>query len=149
MFTILTTIQSQAQTGGYNGQQLPFLQRTPTGHLLWSWALGHHVHKNHKQALSPKTNIVIWREQRLFSWLIGMATICKTKYIFCTTRNLRRPKDWHCPRITKSFQGYTSTSPMSSLLHGLQQGGELYFWFLKRLSQKRRGFAQRATINCS
>lgn len=53
-----------------------------------------------------------------FSWLIRMATIYKIKYIFCTSRDLLRPKDWYFPQITKSFQGSTSTSPMSSLLQG-------------------------------
>lgn len=79
-------------------------------HWLWCLGLGCHVHKNYKQALSPETNTMIWREQRLFPWLIWLATIYKIKYIFCTTRNLLIPKDWYFPQITKSSQDYISTS---------------------------------------
>lgn len=53
----------------------------------------------------PKTNTEIWREQRLFPWLIWMATIYKMKHGFCTTRNLLRPKSWCFPKISE-FSGF-------------------------------------------
>lgn len=126
IFTILTIVQSQAQTGGYNCQQLPFLQRTPTRHLLWCLALGCHVPKNHNQTLSQdkyrdlkRAEIVSLIDMNGYNlqneaWILHYQESAETKGLVF-------------PQNLRVFRVPSALLRMSSHSRGLQQGGELYF----------------------
>lgn len=103
----------------------PSIQHIHSGYLPLLLVLGHHVPKNHKSTVSPKTNSMTRGDWRWFSWLMWMAVTYKSSKYFALLRICWDQRTDTFPisqRVSRVTPALCPPLLMSSLLNGLQKG---------------------------